>query len=45
MQWLGKACKFEIVQEHLQIEGYQMYAVEKWCELCFTCPIAASSDA
>jgi hypothetical protein len=29
-EWLGKPCKFEIVQEQLQIEGYQMYAVEKW---------------
>lgn len=32
MEWIGTACKFEIVQEQLQIEGYQMYAVEKWYE-------------
>jgi hypothetical protein len=31
MEWLGKPCRFEFVQESLQIEGYQMYAVEKWC--------------
>ena len=29
-EWLGVPYKFEIVQEELQIDGYQMYAVEKW---------------
>lgn len=28
--WLGFPSRFEIVQEQLQIDGYQMYAVEKW---------------
>lgn len=31
LRWLGKPLRFEIVQEKLQISGYQMYAVEKWC--------------
>ncbi len=30
LQWFGKTCKFEIVQDQLEIEGYQLYAVEKW---------------
>jgi hypothetical protein len=30
MQWLGAPLKFEVVEESLEIEGYQMYAVEKW---------------
>jgi hypothetical protein len=31
LEWIGIPCKFEVVQEQLEIEGYQMYAVEKWC--------------
>ncbi|KAI0068856.1 hypothetical protein BV25DRAFT_1792230 [Artomyces pyxidatus] len=31
-EWFGKAgVRFEVVQEQLEIEGYQIYAVEKWC--------------
>ncbi|KAA1466389.1 hypothetical protein DENSPDRAFT_831206 [Dentipellis sp. KUC8613] len=30
LQWFGKTCKFEIVQDQLEVEGYQLYAVEKW---------------
>lgn len=29
-EWIGVECKFEILEE-LELEGYQMYAVEKWC--------------
>lgn len=28
--WIGKSCRFQVEQELLEIEGYQMYAVEKW---------------
>jgi hypothetical protein len=29
--WAGAFCpKFEIVEEQIEMEGYQMYAVEKW---------------
>jgi hypothetical protein len=30
-EWIGLPGKFQVVQEELQIQGYQMYAVEKWC--------------
>ncbi|KAF7775911.1 hypothetical protein Agabi119p4_4304 [Agaricus bisporus var. burnettii] len=30
LQWLGLPLNFDVVDDHLQIEGYQMYAVEKW---------------
>ncbi|KAI0036839.1 hypothetical protein K488DRAFT_67438 [Vararia minispora EC-137] len=29
-QWIGKKLRFEIAQEHLELSGYQLYAVEKW---------------
>ena len=29
-EWLGLPLKFDIVQDHLEIQGYQVYAVEKW---------------
>ncbi|KDQ64523.1 hypothetical protein JAAARDRAFT_187846 [Jaapia argillacea MUCL 33604] len=29
-EWLGPNHKFDVVQEQLEIEGYQLYAVEKW---------------
>jgi hypothetical protein len=28
--WLGKNANFEIVQDQLQLEGFQLFAVEKW---------------
>lgn len=28
--WIGGGCNFEIVAENIQLEGYQIYAVEKW---------------
>ncbi|EGO27567.1 hypothetical protein SERLADRAFT_435344 [Serpula lacrymans var. lacrymans S7.9] len=28
--WIGKPFRFDIVQDTLELEGYQMYAVEKW---------------
>ncbi|KAH9951569.1 hypothetical protein B0H21DRAFT_716557 [Amylocystis lapponica] len=28
--WIGGGRKFEVVEEHLELEGYQIYAVEKW---------------
>jgi hypothetical protein len=30
-EWLGIPLKFEVVEEQIEVEGYQMYAVEKWC--------------
>jgi len=29
-EWIGADCRFEILEE-LELEGYQIYAVEKWC--------------
>ena len=29
-EWIGVDCRFEILEE-LELEGYQIYAVEKWC--------------
>jgi hypothetical protein len=29
-EWFGVDCRFEILEE-LELEGYQIYAVEKWC--------------
>ena len=28
--WLGKNANFEIVQDQLQLDGFQLFAVEKW---------------
>jgi hypothetical protein len=28
--WLGVPLKFDVLEEEVEIEGYQMYAVEKW---------------
>ena len=28
--WLGRRCRFDVVQDLLELEGYQIYAVEKW---------------
>jgi len=28
-EWLGVDCRFEVVEE-LELEGYQIHAVEKW---------------
>lgn len=28
--WLGSNALFEIVQDHLVLKGYQLFAVEKW---------------
>lgn len=36
LQWFGLALKFEIVQDQLEVQGYQMYAVEKWYDLIRT---------
>ncbi|KAF5363541.1 hypothetical protein D9756_000366 [Leucocoprinus leucothites] len=30
LEWLGLPLAFDVVQEQLEIDGYQMYAVEKW---------------
>lgn len=29
-EWLGLSLHFDIVEERVQVKGYQMYAVEKW---------------
>lgn len=40
LQWLGLPLNFDVVQVHLQIDGYQMYAVEKWSVPCLaSCPL------
>lgn len=33
--WLGNNALFEIVQDHLVLKGYQLFAVEKW-SVCFS---------
>ncbi|PSR72914.1 hypothetical protein PHLCEN_2v11217 [Hermanssonia centrifuga] len=30
IDWIGGGCQFEIVEEQIELEGYQIYAVEKW---------------
>jgi hypothetical protein len=30
VDWIGSGCRFEVVEEQLELSGYQMYAVEKW---------------
>lgn len=39
-EWLGLPLRFDVVQECLQVEGYQMYAVEKW----YASPISCHKD-
>jgi hypothetical protein len=29
--WFNTPRKFEVVTEHLELSGFQLYAVEKWC--------------
>jgi len=29
--WVSKLGQFDIIQEEAEIEGYQIYAVQKWC--------------
>lgn len=29
-EWIGADCRFEVLEE-FELEGYQIYAVEKWC--------------
>ncbi|CCM01577.1 uncharacterized protein FIBRA_03637 [Fibroporia radiculosa] len=28
--WIGGGCKFDVVEDLVELEGYQIYAVEKW---------------
>ncbi|KAF7790804.1 hypothetical protein EIP86_001761 [Pleurotus ostreatoroseus] len=28
--WIGGNCRFEVAEEQIELEGYQIYAVEKW---------------
>lgn len=28
--WLGQKCRFDIVEEQIELAGYQLYVVEKW---------------
>ena len=38
--WLGKSANFEIVHDQLELEGFQLFAVEKWSvsHLLLACP-------
>jgi len=29
--WVSKLGRFDIIQEEVEVEGYQIYAVQKWC--------------
>jgi hypothetical protein len=29
--WVSKLGQFDIIQEEVEVEGYQIYAVQKWC--------------
>jgi len=29
--WVSKLGYFDIIQEEVEVEGYQIYAVQKWC--------------
>lgn len=30
VDWVGGGCRFEVVEDSVELEGYQLYAVEKW---------------
>ncbi|KAI0765510.1 hypothetical protein BC629DRAFT_1596637 [Irpex lacteus] len=30
VDWVGGGCRFEVVEEQIELWGYQIYAVEKW---------------
>lgn len=30
VDWIGDGCRFEVVEDEVELEGYQLYAVEKW---------------
>ena len=30
VDWVGGGCRFQVVEETVELEGYQLYAVEKW---------------
>lgn len=30
VDWIGGGCRFEVVEDQIHLEGYQIYAVEKW---------------
>ncbi|KAI0695729.1 hypothetical protein BC835DRAFT_1272898 [Cytidiella melzeri] len=30
VDWIGGECRFEVVEEQIELSGYQIYAVEKW---------------
>ena len=30
--WFARSARFDVVQDQLELEGYQLYAVEKWCD-------------
>lgn len=30
VDWVGGGCRFEVVEEQVELDGYQLYAVEKW---------------
>jgi len=29
-RWIGRKSRFEIIEDRVELKGYQMYAVEKW---------------
>lgn len=29
--WVSRLGQFDIIQEEVEVEGYQIYAVQKWC--------------
>lgn len=33
--WIGLPLRFDIVTDRLELDGYQIYAVEKWYTCCF----------
>lgn len=43
-EWIGVGCKFEILAE-LELEGYQIYAVEKWCVVLWFLPMPSGEPS
>lgn len=42
-EWVSPSCKLEVVEDPIEMEGYQIYAVEKWQVNICLCPSSVPS--
>lgn len=45
LEWLGLPLAFDVMHDELEIDGYQMYAVEKWSVHRFSIRLQARTFA